>query len=315
MKKIILIVLTLLFFVSCNTNKENKTIAVATFVDHIVLNRIKDSFVMELQELGYTKEKGWTIIIKSANGQPNEANTVADELLNMNPKVIVSISTPSTKPIYDKNQGQIPHIYSFVSFPENIGITEDAKNTTGLSDGVDFKANFEFIKEFIPNMKRLGMVYSDEPNAIVSKNEFLKLCKENGIEFIGQSISKEDEVKQACQAIASTKVDAIIVGADGVIVNQINAMIEVANIYKIPLFATDEGSVENGAFGALSVNYNKFGQETAKLTDEVIRNGGTKGIKQTKYYGKYIVLNLKTAKIIGVQIPDNIIKKAYRVIK
>ena len=62
-------------------------------------------------------------------------------------------------------------------------------------------------------------------------------------------------------------------------------MIEVANANKIPLFAMDEGSVENGALGALSVNYKKFGQETAKLTDKVIRNGTTKGIKQTKYYG------------------------------
>ena len=315
MKNIIFALVTLLFFMSCVTNKENKTIAVATYVDHVVLNKIKDSFVKELHELGYTKENGWTIIVKSANGQPNEADMVADELLNMKPKVIVSISTPSTKPIYDKNQGQIPHIYSFVSFPENIGISKEAKNTTGLSDGVDFKANFVFIQELVPNMKKLGMVYSDEPNAIISKDELLKLCKENGAKFIGQSISKEDEVKQACQTIANTKVDAIIVGADGVVVNQINAMIEVANANKIPLFAMDEGSVENGAFGALSVNYKKFGHETAKLTDKVIKNGTTKGIKQTKYYGKDIVINLKTAKKINIQVPENILNEAYRVIK
>lgn len=109
--------------------------------------------------------------------------------------------------------------------------------------------------------------------------------------------------------------DAILVGADGIVVNQINAMIEVANANKIPLFAMDEGSVENGAFAALSVNYTKFGQETAKLTERVINNGTTKGIEQTKYYGKDIVLNLNTARNIGVQIPDSIVNSAYKVIK
>ncbi len=315
MKKIIYLLVTLFFFGSCNSNKENKTIAVATYVDHVVLNKIRDSFIKELHDLGYTKEKGWTIIVKSANGQSNEANMVADELLNMKPKVIVSISTPSTKPVFDKNHGQIPHVYSFVSFPEKIGITKDAKNTTGLSDGVDFKANFEFIKKLIPNLKKLGMVYSDEPNAIVSKNEMLKLCEENEVEFIGQAISKEEEVKQACQAIADSKVDAIIVGADGVVVNQINAMIEVANANKIPLFAMDEGSVENGAFAALSVNYAKFGRETALLTDKVIKQGTTTGIEQKKYYGKDIVINLNTAKTIDIQVPKEILDKAYRIIK
>lgn len=188
-----------------NVENGNKIIAVATFVDHVVLNKIRDSFIQELHQLGFTQKNGWSIIIKSANGQPNEATIVADELLNMKPNIIISISTPSTKPIYDKNQGQVPHVYSFVSFPESIGITEEANNTTGLSDGVDFEANFKFIKVLVPKIKKLGMVYSDEPNAIVSKDAILKLCKDNEIEFIGQSVSKEDEVKEDCSIHCAKK--------------------------------------------------------------------------------------------------------------
>lgn len=319
MKKLIYLLVASMLLVACDSDKDsnlkNKTIAVATFVDHVVLNKIKDSFVKELNDIGYTKENGWNIIIKSANGQPSEASIVADELLNMKPEIIVSISTPSTKPIFDKNQGQIPHVYSFVSFPKSIGITKDESNTTGLADGVDFKANFEFIKKIVPDLNKLGMVFSDEPNAIVSKDELMKLSKENGIKFIGQSISKEDEVKQAIQTISNNQVDAIIVGADGTVVNQINAMIEVANAYKIPLFAMDEGSVENGALAALSVNYTNFGKETAKLTDRVIKQGSANGIEQTKYFGKDIVLNIKTAKVINIQFPEGIVNTAYRIIE
>jgi len=319
MKKFIVLVFSsLLFFGGCTekekSNKENHIIAVATYVDYVVLNKIRDSFVQKLYDLGYTKDNNWTIIIKSANGQLNEATIVADELLNMNPKVIVSISTPSTKPIYDRNQGKIPHVYSFVSFPKSIGITDDIKNITGLSDGINFKKNFEFMQQIIPNIKKIGMVFSDEPNAIVSKNEIMKLCKDNNIKFIGQSISKEEEIKSAVQSIVTNNVDVIFVGADGVVVNQINAMIEVANAYKIPLFSVDEGSVENGALAALSVNYTKFGKETALLTHQVI-NKGNANIKQKTFYGNDIVINLKTANKIGIKISENIIQKSYKVIK
>lgn len=313
MKKIIYLFITLLFFAGCNTDKK-KTIAVATYVDHVVLNKIKDSFIEELNELGYTQEKGWQIIIRSANGRSDEANLVADELLNLKPKVIVSISTPSTKSVFDKNQAQVPHVYSFVSFPEKIGITKNAKNTTGLSDGVDFELNFKLIKEILPEIKKLGMVYSDEPNALVSKDEMLKLCKENGIELIAQAISKEDEIKQACQNIVNSKVDAIFIGADGVVVNQINAMIDVANSSKTPIFTTDEASVEAGAFAALSVNYDKFGQETAKLVDRVIKNHSANDIEPTMYYGTEIVINLNTASKINIQVPETVTKKAYKII-
>ena len=117
---------------------EKKIIGVATFVDHRVLNSIRDSFVSELTLLGYSEKNGWKVIEKNANGNTVETNQVASELINLRPKVIVSISTPSTKAVFEANKGRLPLVYSFVSFPDKIGITEKSPNITGLSDGVDF---------------------------------------------------------------------------------------------------------------------------------------------------------------------------------
>jgi len=156
------------------------------------------------------------------------------------------------------------------------------------------------------------MVYSDEPNAIHSKNQMQDLCQKNGVRFIGQMVARQDEVKQACQIIANRNVDAIIIGADGIVVPQIIAMVEVANARKIPLFTMDEATVEAGAFAALSVNYVEFGKETARLTDIVIKNGKALPENQKVYLGKEAVFNLKTASIIGLEIPQSIINNAYK---
>lgn len=322
-KSLLIIIIATMIFAGCSEKpasdnkladkQERRIIGVATYVDHIVLNTIRDSFINELQSLGYSKDKGWDIVVKSANGQANEAVLVAEELLNMNPSIIISISTPSTKPLFDKNNGRIPHVYSFVSFPKSIGIDESSKNTTGLSDGVDFVSSFNLIKEIIPNVKRMGMVYSDEPNAVVSKDEMLRICKKNNIEFIGQAISKEDEVKSAAQDLARKKVDVFFIGADSLVVAQAQAMVEVSQATKIPIFATDEGSIELGGLAALSVNYNKFGKETALVTDKVLKAGSANGITQVKYLGKDLAINKKTAQNLKITIPEKLINNAYKV--
>ncbi|EMS77175.1 ABC transporter substrate-binding protein [Desulfotignum phosphitoxidans] len=303
-----------------NTPKEkvarkSKLIGVATFTDHIILNTIRDSFLAEMKVLGYTQENGWQFVVKSANAQPSQAAVVADELLNLNPVTIVSISTPSTKPVFEKNGGRIPHLYSAVSFPASIGITDNSKNTTGLSDGVDFPGSFNLVQEMVPGLKRLGMVYSHEPNAVTSKDQILGLCKKNNVTFIGQAVSSRDEVKTSIQDIATNRPDAIFVGADSVAVDQAPAIIEVATRAKIPVFAVDEGTVKLGAYAALSVNYVKMGKKTAQVLDEIIKKNSADNMPGIEYLGEDIVVNTKAAENIGKPIPEYFIAKAYKIYK
>ncbi|MFZ1545753.1 MAG: ABC transporter substrate binding protein, partial [Candidatus Nitrotoga sp.] len=228
-----------LLIVGCDQNNKSppttvppaqkKVIGVATFVDHIVLNTIRDGFMAELNAGGYTKENGWNIIVLNANGDPTQAAAVADDLLNLQPTGLVSFSTPATKPLFDKNNGRFPMVFSFVSFPESIGISDKAPNVTGLSDGVDFELLLNLVRDTIPNVKRIGMVFSDEPNARVSYDKVKSLAKDSGLEFYSQSVSKEDEVRGAIETLMQQpklrRPQAIIVGADGVVTNKITALL------------------------------------------------------------------------------------------
>jgi putative ABC transport system substrate-binding protein len=285
-------------------------ISVATFVDHVVLNTIRDSMIAELSALGYTPEKGWHVIVKSANGQPDMAAAVADELLNMGPACIVSISTPSSKPVFEKNGGRLPHVYSFVSFPSSIGIREDSPNTTGLSDGVDFEGSFTLIQSLVPNLKRLGMVYSDEPNAVISKDEMLRIAKTRGVEFVGQAVSKDDEIITALQGVLAKGVDAVFVGADSAVVNKIVGVVETAHAAKVPVFATDEGSVKMGALAGLSVNYTDFGRETARVVDKVIRAKSANGLPDLSYKGRDLLVNSVTLDRLGIRLTGDLRERA-----
>lgn len=259
------LLLTMLVAGGCDQNKtqpttdaikeQKKVIGIATFVDHVVLNTIRDGFMAELKAGGYTKENGWNITILNANGNPTEAAAVANELLNLKPTLLVSFSTPATKPLFEKNNGRYPLVFSFVSFPEKIGIPEKSPNVTGLSDGVDFELLLTLVRETLPDVKRIGMVFSDEPNAQVSYERVQSLAKAADLEFSSQSVSKEEEVRGATEALMQQpqerRPQVIIVGADGVVTNKITALLDVTNAARIPVFAVDEASVEKGAVAGL----------------------------------------------------------------
>lgn len=297
----------------------NKIIGIATFVDHVVLNTIRDGFMSELIENGFTKEKGWNITVLSANGNPTEAAAIADELLNLHPTALVTFSTPATKPVFEKNNGRYPLVFSFVSFPESIGITDKSPNVTGLSDGVDFNLLANLIRDTLPKIKRIGMVYSDEPNAQVSYTRMRALAQSSRLQFVSQTVSKEEDVRGAVDAIIqqprNRRPQAIVVGADGVVTNKITALLDSANAAKIPVFAVDEASVEKGALAGLSVNYSDFGKETAKVTMRVLKGEKPESIPMNRFLAKDILVNKTAAKKTSVVIPASLIDRAIRVIE
>lgn len=310
---------------SSNTESESagkapvQTIGIATFVDHIVLNTVRDGFLDELKSAGYTQAGGWNIAILNANGSPAEATAVATELLNLRPRLLVSFTTPATKPLFEKNQGRYPLVYSFVSFPEQIGITEGSPNVTGLSDGVDFQLLLDLIKETIPGIQRIGIVASDEPNAQVSHDRLQVLAKASGIQLSSQIISKEEEVRSAAEAILkqpnNRRPQAIVVGADGIVTNKITALLDVANARKVPVFAVDESSVGKGAVAGLSVNYADFGRETARVAIRILKGKKPDDIPMNRFLAKDILVNEKAAVSIGLSIPPATLKRAVKVIR
>lgn len=301
------------------TKEQSKTIGIATFVDHVVLNTIRDGFMEELKAGGYTKESGWKIVILNANGDSTGAAAVANELLNLEPTILVSFTTPATKPLFEKNNGRYPLVFSFVSFPESIGITEKAPNVTGLSDGVDFELLLTLVRDTLPDVKRIGMVFSDEPNAQVSYNKVKALAQASGLGFSSQSVSKEDEVRGAVEALMQQpkerRPQAIIVGADGVVTSKITALLEVTNAARIPVFAVDESSVEKGAVAGLSVKYADFGRETARVTMRILKGEKPATIPMNRYLAKDVLVNALAAKNIGVPIPPRVATRALRVIQ
>lgn len=297
---------------------KTKTIGISTFVAHPVLDSIRDGFLSEMNSLGYDN-KNTKILILNANGDGKEAAFIADQLLNAKADVLVSFSTPATKPLYEKNNGKLPLVFSFVSYPQSIGITDESPNVTGLSDDVDFERLIDFAKIVDPNLIRIGMVYSDEPNAITSYTKIKTIVDAKGMQLISQSVSREDEVRGAIEALIklpeNSRPQAVIVAADGVVTNRIDVVTDIANSIKIPVYAVDESSVSKGAFAGLSINYRDFGKETAQVVNQVLRGESASNIKIKKFFAQDILVNERTQQHLGLSSLNVPPEYAFKLVK
>ncbi|MGB5446627.1 MAG: ABC transporter substrate binding protein, partial [Psychromonas sp.] len=146
------------------TSLQAKTVYVATtaIVEHPALDAVRDGVKEVLNENGYTDDN-LKFTYESAQGQPAIAAQIARKMVGDTPDVIVAIATPSAQAAASASK-DIPVVFSAVTDP--IGaklvstLTQPGGNVTGLSDMVNVKQQLALIKEFLPNLKTVGVPYN-----------------------------------------------------------------------------------------------------------------------------------------------------------
>ena len=109
------------------------------------------------------------------------------------------------------------------------------------------------------------------------------------VKVISRQFTKPDEISIVSSTVIG--VDAFYVGGDNKLVKNIKLLLNIANNKKIPVFASDEGSVREGAIAAYSINYTQFGIKTAELSMQVLKNRKSTGINVIMYDKGECVIN------------------------
>jgi putative ABC transport system substrate-binding protein len=173
----------------------------------------------------------------------------------------------------------------------------------------------ELIQKFIPNLKKLGVVYTtSEVNAEVQVKDLEETAKKKGIEVIKAGISSQNEVQVGAQSLAG-KVEAILIPIDNTVVSAFEGVLGVAEKAKIPVFASDIDTVKRGAVATYGIDYYKMGKQTGEMAARIL--GGQKvadtPVEVSKETDLYI--NEKAAAAFGLQSSSELAKEAKELIK
>ncbi|MBF4256615.1 ABC transporter substrate-binding protein [Vibrio anguillarum] len=291
-------------------------VAVSQIVEHPALDATRQGLLDGLKAKGYEQGKNLDFDFKTAQGNPAIAVQIARQFVGENPDVLVGIATPTAQALVSATK-TIPVVFTAVTDPIGAKLVkkleQPGKNVTGLSDLSPVEQHIELIKEIMPNVKSIGVVYNPGEANAVSLMELLKSStQKHGIKLIEATALKSADVQTATQAIAS-KSDIIYALIDNTVASAIEGMIVSANQAKTPVFGAATSYVERGAIASLGFDYYQIGVQTAEYVVAILEGQapGKLDVKVAK--GSDLMINKTAAEKLGVTIPQSVLDRATSV--
>jgi putative tryptophan/tyrosine transport system substrate-binding protein len=233
------------------------------------------------------------------------------------------MGTRSTLPAVPMAQ-QVPVVFSAVADPVGSDIVDRLdqrnKNITGAHCWVPAYAQIKTMLKVLPNVQNIGIVYTEgEKNAEIQLEEFIQTVKDFNLDIVTSSISEdcqsEDEIKQAAGRIID-QVDVFIILQDTSLSVYGQGLISLALEHRVPVYSSLSHLLPYGALLSLSANFKNIGLMAGRQAYRILAQGEKPQNLEITTDKKYLlVVNLKVAKELDIQIPVQVLKTASRIIK
>ena len=312
---IILVFLGFAFFTENNQLRRQRIpkVGVLTLMHHPALDQIYKGYVDELAREGYHNGKNIKIEYQNANGDQSNLKTMAAKLVDDHSSVIFGITTPAAQAVASFTS-HVPIVLGAVTDPHGAGLVKDNQhpggNITGVSDQAPIKEQLGLIREFMPHLKILGVIYtSSDASAVAGYHQIRRECKKAGISLKAYSIANSNDLNQVSEQMLS-QVDAVIVPTDNTIAGAMQTLVKNADAAKKPVFPAAGTMVKQGGVATYSVNQYDLGVRGAKMTVAILKGKqpGTMPIQFVRHGQP--VLNLKQAHKLGLQVPHHFEQQA-----
>ena len=296
-------------------------IGITQIVEHPALDAARDGFIAALEEAGFKEGEDVIYDLQNAQGDFTNAISIAQKFKDDKVDLIVAIATPTAQAALQVNQ-EIPIVINAVTDPVAASLAKSwessGNNLTGMSDAAPNKQQVELIPLFLPEAKNVGTIYNaGEANSVVQIEIAKETCKELGLNLIEVTVSNSSEVLMAAQSLAG-RVEAIYIVTDNTVVSALESVIKVCNQEKIALILADPSTVDKGALASYGIDYFSLGKKSGEIAVKIIKGAKPSDIPiQTITDPKDLqfVVNLDTAKILGLSIGEEILKDADKIIK
>lgn len=321
MKRMYTLIAILLVFLGFAYFKENgglvkqrtPRIGVLTLMHHPALDQIYKGYVDELAREGYHNGKNIKIEYQNANGDQSNLKTMASKLVDDNSTVIFGITTPAAQAVANSTS-RTPIVLGAVTDPRGAGLVKNnhhpGGNITGVSDQAPIKEQLGLIKQFMPHLKTLGVIYtSSDASAVAGYHQIVRECKQQGISLKAYSIANSNDLNQVSEQMLS-QVDAVIVPTDNTIAGAMQTLVKNANAAKKPVFPAAGTMVKQGGVATYSVNQYDLGVRGAKMTVAVLKGKKPGNMPIEFVHHGEPVLNLKQAHKLGLKVPHHFEQEA-----
>jgi putative ABC transport system substrate-binding protein len=278
------------------------------------------AFQRGLQDLGWTAGRNIQFDVRWAAGDPDKARTFAKELIGMTPDVMVPSSNQVTT-IVQQETHTIPIVFILVGDPVGSGYVASMAQPGGNITGFAVLENaiagkwVETLNEIAPQVSRVGFVLHPETLANIGLLRAAEATVPSGLKLIPLGVHNAAEIERSVATFAAEANGGLIVAPHAITFANRDVIVELASRYRLPAVYAFRTFATSGGLMSYGTNPIVVWREGASYVDRVLK-GAKPAELPAQFPTKYeLVINLKTAKALGLTVPPLMLGRADDVIE
>jgi putative ABC transport system substrate-binding protein len=275
-----------------------------------------ETFQDELHKLGYVEGKSISIELRNGAGRNDALARLVEELLRLKVEVIVAINTPAVQAAKKATQ-TVPVVMMRVADPVKSGLVASLAHPGGNITGLSFMPDalgpkgVELLHEIIPNVTSMAALYQgNNPGAVVIIDEVERKGAPLGLKFVRLAVRDPNDLADAFATASRAGAEALFVMDDGAITEHRRQILGLAAKNALPVVSIYRDFAEAGGLLAYGPNLNVVYRRAAHYVDKLLKGERANALPVEQPVSFDLVINMKTAKALGLEIPQSVLIRA-----
>src|SRR6266536_1122831 len=278
-------------------------------------------FTRKLVELGYVEGRNVVIERKAAEGNLERLKDLAEDLVRQQVDVIVTAGTPAGFAA-KKATSTVPIVFGAISDPVGVGLVASLARPGGNATGNSLMApdlsakRLDILHTLAPGISRFAILWDSSNPGMAARVRETKIAADQSRVLLHTVGPRNlDELNAAFAELLSARPDALLVTAEAFTRRYLSRIIDFAISNKIPAMFEDSEYVEAGGLMSYGPDYKAVFEKAAIFVDKILKGAKPADLPVEQPTKFELVINLKTAKALGLEVPPQLLALADRVIE
>jgi len=273
-----------------------------------------------LHGLGWTEGRNIRFDIRWIPRDAAQARVVATELVDLKPDLIFVTSTPVTVAVRDATR-TIPVVFMQVTEPVSAGLVQTwAKPGGNMTGFANFETSMsgkwlELLKTLVPDMARVGTLFNPNTTTALYQQTVEEVAPRLSLKPVPSAVQAASEIEAAVERFAQEPNGGLLVLPDIFTTTNRERIISSAARYRVPALYTFRFFAAEGGLMSYGVDVASVYQQSAEYIDRILRGTRPADLPVQGPTKLDLVINLKTAKALGLTVPSTLLARADEVIE
>ena len=277
------------------------------------------AFVARLRELGWVEGRTIAIEYRWSQGRSERYADIAAEFVRRKVDVIVTVG--SAVPIVRQATAVIPIVFALATDPVGTGLVASLARPGGNVTGLSVQATelagkrLEFARELVPQLHRLAIMFNvGNAQPVLEMGETQAAARMLGLEVVPLVIQRAEDIPSAFEGL-KTRADALYVAVDQLMVANRTSILTSALGARMPTIFSTRDFVKGGALMSYGPSYTERFGRAADYVDKILRGANPADLPVEQPTKFELVINVTTAKALGLDVPPPLLARADEVIE